>query len=92
MILIHTIVKNNEHLNPVEIAGEISILNIETGKYLFLNETASFIWRLISDPLEVSTIIDRIIDEYNVPKEECQERVIAVLDEMLTSKLIEIKI
>lgn len=89
MILMQTYIEHNKQLSPVEIAGEICILNIETGKYYFFNESASSIWRLISEPSQVSTIISHLMAEYNVSKEECQISVFAVLEEMLTNKLIE---
>lgn len=91
MISLNTLIQKNNSISPVDIAGEISFLNVETGKYSFLNSTASYIWRAIPDvPIQVSFLIPAIMEEHIVSEEECTQNLIEFLEELLTDKLIKI--
>ena len=55
-----------------EIEKNLIILNSETGKYLELNSSAKFIWKLIENEKNYSEILSCLLYEFEVSKEEAQ--------------------
>ena len=64
-----------------EIENNLIILNSETGKYLELNSSAKFIWKLIEDGKNYLEILTSLLDEFEVSREEAQ----LALDDLLLS-------
>ena len=62
-----------------EIEDNLIILNSETGKYLELNSSAKFIWKLIENGKNYSEILTFLLDEFEVSREEAQ----LALDDLL---------
>ena len=62
-----------------EIEDNLIILNSETGKYLELNTSAKFIWKLIENGKNYSEILTSLLDEFEVSIEEAQ----LALDDLL---------
>tara|TARA_X000000368_G_scaffold226678_1_gene178928 strand:+ start:384 stop:647 length:264 start_codon:yes stop_codon:yes gene_type:complete len=62
-----------------EIEDNLIILNSETGKYLELNSSAKFIWKLIENGKNFSEILTSLLDEFEVSREEAQ----SALDDLL---------
>ena len=64
-----------------EIEDDLIILNSDTGKYLELNSSAKFIWKLIENGKNYSEILTSLLDEFEVSREEAQ----LALDDLLLS-------
>lgn len=58
------------HSSPLD--NETVHLNIETGKYYYLNEIGSAIWRLLDTPKSVDEVVACLAKEYDVTLEQCQ--------------------
>lgn len=64
-----------------EIEDDLIILNSDTGKYLELNSSAKFIWKLIENGKNYSEILTSLLDEFEVSREEAQ----LALDDLLSN-------
>jgi len=73
-----------------ELQGEIVILNAKSGKYYNLNAVGSRIWGLIEQPCTTLSIIEAILNEYEVDRQQCEDDVCKVLLAMQHSGLVEI--
>lgn len=90
----------NLNLNSVIIAkkeiaasdmdGETVMLSIETGKYYNLGQMGGAIWSLIENPIKIQDIINKLMEEYNVTKTQCEEEVLSFVNELYEQSLIEI--
>jgi len=67
---------------------EMVMMDMEQGKYFSLNQTATAIWELLENPLTVEELCDRLMDEYEVDREQCLEEVKEYIDEMTKLRLI----
>lgn len=74
-----------------DLAGESVILNLKTGLYYGLNEVGASIWNCIQSPTTVDEICNTIMGQYDVSPEDCEQDVFALLQEMMSAKLIEIQ-
>jgi coenzyme PQQ synthesis protein D (PqqD) len=74
-----------------DLAEEVAILNIESGIYYGLNTVGTRIWKLIQEPRTVHEVRDALLEEYEVDPERCERDVLALLQELASKGLIEIK-
>jgi response regulator RpfG family c-di-GMP phosphodiesterase len=90
MLDVETTVVRKQDLTAVEANGKLSILNVETGKYMFLNPVAARIYDFIEKPIRVKEIVARLTDEYDVDEKKCTLSVVSFLEKMHKSKIIDI--
>ena len=66
------------------------MMSIENGEYYGLDEIGSRIWTLLEEPKKVSELCDILLEEFEVEREQCEEEVLAFLNEMASDDLIHI--
>ena len=71
-------------------SGEVVILGLKDGVYYELNEVGACIWRLIQQPRSVQSVVDTILEEYDVPARQCAADVLALTEDMINQGLIDI--
>jgi hypothetical protein len=71
-----------------DLGGEAVILNLKSGVYHGLNEVGASVWNLIQQPKTVSEIKQALLEEYEVEAEQCQNDLVAVLEELFAAGLI----
>ncbi|MGL5942413.1 MAG: PqqD family peptide modification chaperone [Waterburya sp.] len=76
-----------------EIANEAEaiLFHTKSGSYYSLNEVGTFIWTLIQEPQTIADLRDTILTEYAVTPEVCLNDLLAVLEQLATKELIEIR-
>ena len=74
-----------------DLAGEAVILNLRTGMYYGLNPVGARIWGLLSTPTRVADVRDAIVRQYEVDLDRCEQDLLAVLHQLATHGLIEIR-
>ena len=67
----NTIVTQTKELVSSDLDGETVLMSIETGKYYNMDPIGSRIWELIKDPMSVSQLIDILLGEFKVDREQC---------------------
>lgn len=83
------IVRNSAIL-VAQVDDEVVAMNVERGTCYGLNRTGTRIWSLIESPISISDICARLMEEFAVMREECEEDVLAVLGELRAEGLIEL--
>jgi hypothetical protein len=91
VLLSSTVVVASTDQVSSDLAGESVILNLKSGTYFGLNEVGSTIWSLIQEPKSVGEICQTILQEYDVELQTCERDVQALLNDLLTAQLIEIR-
>lgn len=74
-----------------ELADEIVILSLRSGRYYGLGEVGGRIWDLLREPRSVAQICDVLVEEYDVPREPCERDVVALLEQLASNGLIEVR-
>jgi len=90
-ILENSIVVSVKNQISSDLSCEAVILNVNTGTYHGLNEVGTFIWNLIEQPQIVRDIQQRLLQEYEIESSVCNKDLLALLNDLLTVKLIEVK-
>lgn len=69
--------------------GEQTVMmSIEQGRYFALEESGQRIWELMEEPIRVSSIVERLTEEYDVPRERCEAEVVSFLEQMRAQGLV----
>lgn len=71
-----------------EIDGEVVMMNIETGAYASMNDTGKTIWNLLEQPVSINVVIDTLVKEYNVSKEQCEKDITPFIEKMIEQKIV----
>jgi len=78
-------------LIEAEVDGELVGLHIDNGNCYGFNQTATRIWKLIEQPASLADICAALTAEFNVGDAECEAQVRALLAELESDGLIELK-
>lgn len=71
-----------------EIDGEVVMMNIETGAYASMNATGKSIWNLLEQSVSIDAVINALVSEYNVSKQQCEKDIIPFIEKMIAQKIV----
>lgn len=74
-----------------DVGGEAVILNLKTGAYHGLDPVGARIWNLLAESTTVNDILDALLKEYEVEPDRCFRELLALLQQLAESGLIEVK-
>lgn len=90
-LLRDSIVKAANQQVSCDLAGEAVILSLTSGQYFGLNEVGARIWNLIQEPKTVGTVLDAVLEEYDVALDQLERDLFALLEQMVVNDLIEVE-
>jgi len=91
LVHLETRVVRSQNQLAGDIDHEIVLLSIDRGEYYELNGAGSRIWELIETPVTVSSMVDRLCEEFDVARATCESQVLDFLGKMLTEGLISVE-
>lgn len=71
-----------------KIDDEVVMLSMKEGKYFALNEAGTRIWEIIEHPIKVQSLIDNLMDEFNVSKNKCELETLELLNDLYKKRLV----
>jgi hypothetical protein len=73
-----------------EIDDQTVMMDIEKGSYFGLNQTGSGIWAMLAEPVIVGELCERLVEQFDVPREQCERQVIDFLGSLLDRGLLQV--
>lgn len=73
-----------------DIDDQTVMMDIEQGCYFGLNKTGTRIWSLLAEPRVISSLCDQLVEEFHVPKEECEQQVVEFLNGLFDRGLLQV--
>ena len=73
------------------LGDESAILNMKNSVYYGMNPVGTRVWNLLKQPKMIAEIRDAIIEEYEVEEARCERELFALLEEMRSEGLIEVR-
>jgi hypothetical protein len=83
-----SVVVRNKELVFREVDGETVMLSVETGKYYGLDPVGGKIWELIEQPMAVSELCARLLEEFDVELETCEQDVLCFLNQLAEEQIV----
>lgn len=90
MIKTNNVVSRRSDIDTTDLNGEIVMMDLEKGRYFSLNGVGSRIWEIIDEPIEINKIVDSLLEEYDVNRNECEENVLEFLDKLNNANIISV--
>ena len=88
MININNVVSRRNDIDTTDLNGEIVMMDLEKGRYFSLNGVGSRIWAIIEEPIGINKIVDCLLEEYDVNRNECEENVLEFLGKLDDANII----
>jgi hypothetical protein len=79
--------KNNKTLSG-RLLDEVIMLDMDKGKYLYLNSVATRIWDLLENPVSMDEICSKLMEEYDVDPKRCRSDVNEIVKKMIQSGMV----
>ena len=79
----------SKHITTRFIGEEVFLMNLETLKTYYLNETAAQVWSLIGETKTFGEIVDTLIENYEVSQDGCMSDVSHIMELFLSEHLID---
>ncbi len=80
----------NKEVVQSKIGDEVVMLDVESGYYFGLNSVASVIWDMMKEKIDLNTLVENLMKEFEVDKETCESDTLELLAEMKEKKIIRI--
>lgn len=77
------VINHNENLIYKEADGLIHILDLETGVVETLNQTASFIWKLLESPVTIESTTRKLCAEFEITPKRVKADLLRFIKEQL---------
>lgn len=82
MDLMNKKIKIEKKLDVTELDGEKVMIDFDSGKYFMIKGSGNDIWDMMEDNMDINTIVENLLKEYDVDREVCQESVITFVNQM----------
>lgn len=78
-----------KQLNVTDLSGEKVMIDFESGKYFMIKGVGNDIWDMIQGgDITVDELIQKLLGEYEVSEEECEQAVLEFLNKLEDFKII----
>jgi hypothetical protein len=85
------LVSRREGLVEAEVDGEIVALHVDNGTCYGFNNTATAVWKLLDRPRRLNEICEALAGEFEVPADQCESEVLALLEDLQGDGLVDLK-
>ena len=90
MIDLNSIVSHREDIDTTDLDGEKVMMDLEKGQYFALNSVASRIWEVIESPISGNKVVETLLEEYEVEREECEKSVLEFIKGLEDASLVSV--
>lgn len=88
VLTLESLIQRNPKLIANQMDGEIVMMSVDDGAYYGLDEIGSRIWELLEQPVKVSSLLDLLMEEFEVSKEECSSDTLEFLQDLQAKNLL----
>ena len=77
-----TTLTRSDKLVHTAIDGDVTMMNIDTGRYYSLTAVGARIWSCMDSPIRVDQICERLRGEFRVERSRCEQEVLSFVRRM----------
>src|SRR5215469_580466 len=83
-----TVISRSPAVLAAEVDGEIVMMSIEQGRYFGLDDIGSDIWKRLDQPCSFTTLVDRLVADYDADRATIAADVEALLGRMAAEDVV----
>jgi hypothetical protein len=74
-----------------ELQGDAVLLDMKTGVYFGLDRVGTRIWQLLAEISLISDVVDKMVEEFDVPTQRCSSDVLDLVERLREQGLLAIE-
>jgi hypothetical protein len=90
-INLQSIISAKKEIVAADMDGDTVMMSVAAGKYYNLGTTGGMIWKMLESPISVATLITKLLEQYEVTREQCETEVLSFLSEVKKEGLLEVQ-
>jgi hypothetical protein len=90
-ITLQSIISAKKEIVAADMDGDTVMMSVEAGKYYNLGTIGGVIWKMLASPISVATLITKLLERYEVTREQCETEVLSFLNEVQKEGLLEVQ-
>jgi len=75
-------IKFKRNIEVTVLNGEKAMIDFATGNYYIIKGVGNVIWDMLKEEITAEEIINRLLEEYEVSREECENSVLEFLKKL----------
>jgi hypothetical protein len=84
-------IQRKDNILSSEIDHEMVLMSIENSEYYGLDQIGTRIWQLIEKPQSPNELVNILVNEYDITREQCMEDTLSFIEILAEKNLILIK-
>jgi len=85
-----TFQRNDADFLFTEVDDETVLMNIHDSGYIGLNDIATVIWKMLTSQKSLTSLVEDLVQLYEVEKEQCEKEVSIALKRMVRMKVLQL--
>ena len=77
-----SVIKLKKQIDVTELNGDKAMVDFNTGNYYIIKGVGNIIWDMLYEDITANEIIEKLLSEYDVSREECEKSVMEFLDKL----------
>jgi hypothetical protein len=90
-ITLQSVITAKKEIVAADMDGDTVMMSIAAGKYYNLGKMGGVIWGMMAEPVAVATVVTKLLEQYEVTREQCETEVLSFLNEMNREGLLEVQ-
>jgi len=91
MLDLKTKINITKKIELVNLAGDESLINFETGNYYELKGSASAIWEYIKNEMIIAELVDAVLKDFDIDADTCLSEISSFLSKLAEQDFIELQ-
>lgn len=88
---LRTVVVQKKEPVAVDVEGSVVMMSLAQGKYYGLDDIGTRIWELVAEPRSIQDVCDRLVDEFEVDRRDCERDVIEFVGQLAAENLVDLR-
>lgn len=84
------LVQQHDNIAQREISGQYVLVRAPLSVMYTLNEVGTTIWQAMAEPIVVRSLVDRVIESFEVSEERARADVLEFLDDLIINDLLKV--
>jgi len=82
------ILQRNGELLTSTLDEQIVMMHVYDGNYYSLNNIGTRIWQILETPLTFNELVIKLVDEFEVSKEQCVDDITPFINELIEKQIL----
>ncbi|MCP4960587.1 MAG: PqqD family protein [Actinomycetia bacterium] len=89
-VSLDTVIRRSTEILHSDLGDQAVMMDLDAGAYYGLNAVGARIWTLADEPVALTKVVDRLLEEFEVERDECESAVAEFVADMIERKVVEV--